>query len=158
MSPVPLAQQLGFDALFAANYADAVLVMQGSRLLHEAYFHDFTQRSHHIWFSMTKSLVSTVFGLLVADGKVELDASPAKYIPELKGSGFERVTIQQVLDHATAIDFKENYTDPESEFFRFYAPALNMGWMPGAADVQPRTPRFMACMTSWCILSSLTRR
>ncbi len=112
--------------------------MQGGRLLHEAYFHDFTQRSHHIWFSMTKSLVSSVFGLLVADGKVELDASPAKYIPELKGSGFERVTIQQVLDHATAIDFKENYTDPESEFFRFYAPALNMGWMPGAADVQPQ--------------------
>jgi CubicO group peptidase (beta-lactamase class C family) len=133
----PAGQQLGFDALFAANYADAVLVMQGSRLLHEAYFHDFTQRSHHIWFSMTKSLVSAVFGLLVAEGKVELDASPAKYIPELKGSGFERVTIQQVLDHATAIDFRENYTDQESDFFRFYAPALNMGWMPGAADVRP---------------------
>ena len=133
----PAGAELSFDALFEANYADAVLVMQGSRLLHEAYFHDFNERSHHIWFSMTKSLVSTAFGLLVADGKVELDASPAKYIPELKGSGFERVTIQQVLDHATAIDFKENYTDQESDFFRFYAPALNMGYMPGAADVQP---------------------
>jgi len=130
--------ELSFDALFEANYADAVLVMQGSRLLHEAYFHDFNERSHHIWFSMTKSLVSAVFGLLVADGKVELDASPAQYIPELKGSGFERVTIQQVLDHATAIDFKENYTDQQSDFFRFYAPALNMGYMPGAADVQPQ--------------------
>ncbi len=129
--------ELSFDALFEANYADGVLVMQGSRLLHEAYFHDFNERSHHIWFSMTKSLVSTVFGLLVAEGKVDLGASPAKYIPELKGSGFERVTIQQVLDHTTAIDFKENYTDLESDFALFYAPALNMGWLPGAADVQP---------------------
>jgi CubicO group peptidase (beta-lactamase class C family) len=86
---------------------------------------------------MTKSLVSTAFGLLVAEGKVDLQASPVKYIPELKDSGFERVTIQQVLDHATAIDFKENYNDLNSDFSRFYAPALNMGWLPGAADVQP---------------------
>jgi CubicO group peptidase (beta-lactamase class C family) len=133
----PQGLELSFDALFESNYADGVVVMQGSRLLHEAYFHDFNERSHHIWFSMTKSLASTVFGLLVAEGKVDLAASPAKYIPELRGSGFERVTIQQVLDHATAIDFKENYTDPQSDFFRFYGPALNMGWLPGAADVQP---------------------
>jgi len=130
-------QEQGFDELFRSNYADGVLVMQGSRLLHEAYFNGFDGHTQHIWFSMTKSLASAVFGLLVEQGKVDLDASPAKYIPELKGSGFERVTIQQVLDHATAIDFKENYTDFNSEFFRFYAPALNMGWLPGAADVQP---------------------
>ena len=148
--PGPLRPELGerlyasgdageqtFDELFQSNYADGVLVMQGNRLLHEAYFNGFNGRSQHIWFSMTKSLVSTAFGLLVEQGKIDLAASPAKYIPELKGSGFERVTIQQVLDHATAIDFKENYTDPDSEFFRFYAPALNMGWLPGAADVQP---------------------
>jgi len=130
-------QEQGFDELFRSNYADGVLVMQGSRLLHEAYFNGFDGHTQHIWFSMTKSLASAAFGLLVEQAKVDLDASPAKYIPELKGSGFERVTIQQVLDHATAIDFKENYTDFNSEFFRFYAPALNMGWLPGAADVQP---------------------
>lgn len=129
--------KIGFDTLFEANYADGVLVVQGGRLLHEAYFHQFNERSHHIWFSMTKSLVSAVFGLLVDQGKVALDASPVEYIPELKGSGFERVTIQQVLDHSSAIDFKENYTDPDSDFLRFYAPALNMAWLPGAADVQP---------------------
>ena len=133
----PQGAELSFDALFQANYADGVVVMQGSRLLHEAYFHDFNERSHHIWFSMTKSLVSTVFGLLVAEGKVDLSASPAEYIPELKGSGFERVTIQQVLDHTSAIDFKENYTDLQSDFALYYAPALNMMWLPGAADVQP---------------------
>ena len=130
-------EQLSFDALFEANYADGVLVMQGSRLLHERYFHDFNGHTQHMWFSMTKSLASAVFGLLVEQGKVDLTASPVKYIPELKGSGFERVTIQQVLDHATAIDFREDYTDTESDFFRYYAPALNMAWIPGAADMQP---------------------
>ena len=130
-------RKLTFDALFKANYADGVVIVQGSRLLHERYFHGFNPHAQHIWFSMTKSLASAAFGLLVAEGKVDLQASPANYIPELKGSGFERVTIQQVLDHATAIDFKENYTDFSSDFFRFYAPALNLAWLPGAADVQP---------------------
>jgi len=148
--PGPLRPELGereftdlhgrtstFDELFEANYADGVVIVQGSRLLHERYFHDFNAHAQHIWFSMTKSLASTAFGLLVEAGKVDLQASPAKYIPELKGSGFERVTIQNVLDHATAIDFKENYTDFSSDFFLHYAPALNLAWLPGAADAQP---------------------
>lgn len=130
-------RKLTFDALFEANYADGVVIVQGSRLLHERYFHDFNGHTQHIWFSMTKSLASTAFGLLVAQGKVDLQDSPVTYIPELKGSGFERVTIQQVLDHTTALDFRENYTDHGSDFFRFYAPALNMAWLPGAADAQP---------------------
>ena len=130
-------RKASLDAIFEANYADGLVVLQGSRLLYERYFHDFGPHDQHIWFSMTKSLASTAFGLLVAQDKISLDASPARYIPELKGTGFERVTVQQVLDHATAIDFKENYTDFDSDFFRYYAPALNFGWLPGAADAQP---------------------
>lgn len=128
---------MDFDAAFANSYADAVGVMQGNQLLHETYFGDFSPHAQHIWFSMSKSLASTAFGLLVAEGKVNLQDSPADYIPELSGSGFERVTIQQVLDHATSIDFHETYTNPDSDFFRYYAPALNMGWLPGSADLQP---------------------
>ncbi|MCZ6831249.1 MAG: serine hydrolase [Gammaproteobacteria bacterium] len=134
-----LGAMQAFDRTFADNFADGVIVMQGSRVLHEKYFHGFNRHAQHIWFSMTKSLASSAFGILVEQGKVDLQASPAHYLPELKNSGFARTTIQQVLDHATAIDFKENYTDLESDFFRHYAPALNMAWLPGAADAQPET-------------------
>jgi CubicO group peptidase (beta-lactamase class C family) len=130
-------QQLSFDEIFEQNYADAVMVVQGNTLLHENYFGDFTEHDQHIWFSMTKSLVSSALGLLVAQGKVDLSESPVKYIPELKGSGFARVTIQNVLDHTSALSFKENYTDLNSDFARYYAPSLSMGWLPGAADASP---------------------
>lgn len=128
---------ISFDVLFERNDADGVIVVKGDEIVHERYFHDFNEHAQHIWFSMTKSLVSTAFGILLEQGKVDLQASPAAYIPELKGGGFERVTIQNVLDHATAISFKENYTDPNSDFFQVYAPALNLAWLPGAADAQP---------------------
>jgi CubicO group peptidase (beta-lactamase class C family) len=128
------------DTTFRNNDADALVVIKGNRLMHEAYFDDPDYRhQQHIWYSMTKSLVSSAFGILVEQGKVDVSKSPAHYIPELKGSGFERVTIQNVLDHDSALDFKETYTDFSSDFFLHYAPALNMAFLPGARDVQPGT-------------------
>lgn len=132
-----LNQKMSFDQIFEQNYADGLVVLQGNKILHERYFGDFKGNAQHIWFSMTKSLVSAAFGLLVDQGKVDLRASPVKYIPELKDSGFERVSIQNILDHASALSFKENYTDQESDFAVHYAPTLSMGWMPGAADASP---------------------
>jgi CubicO group peptidase (beta-lactamase class C family) len=128
---------ISFDQVFERNHGDGVAIVQGAHLLHEKYFHGFNEHAQHIWYSMSKSLASTAFGLLVAEGKVDLEASPAEYIPELKGSGFERVSIQQVLDHATSLDFKETYTDFDSDFAKYYAPALNMAYLPGARDIQP---------------------
>jgi len=134
-----VGKTMGLDTLFAANYADGLVVVQGDELLHERYFNQFNEHAQHLWFSMSKSLASSALGLLVAEGKVDLAASPAKYISELVGSGFERVSIQHVLDMASSIDFKETYTDFSSDFAVHYAPALNLGWLPGASDVQPES-------------------
>ena len=128
---------MGFEDLFAQNYADGLVVVQGEQLLFEKYFRHLDAHGQHIWFSMSKSLASTALGLLVEAEKIDLSASPTKYIPELKGSGFDRVTIQHVLDMATSIDFNENYTDINSDFLVHYAPALNLVWLKGAADIKP---------------------
>jgi CubicO group peptidase (beta-lactamase class C family) len=135
--PDSAGKTMAFEELFGQNYADGVVVVRGQELLYEKYFRQFDAHTQHIWFSMSKSLTTTALGLLVESGKLDLSASPVKYIPELKGSGFERVTIQHVLDMASSIDFKESYTDLSSDFAVHYAPALNLGWLKGAADVQP---------------------
>lgn len=125
------------DEILAESYTDGFLVLKDNRVLFERYYNGNDRHHQHTWFSVTKSLTSTAAGILVAEGKLDLDASPADYIPELKGSGFERVTIQNVLDHSTSIDFKENYTDPDSDFLKYYGPALNMAYVPGARDAKP---------------------
>ena len=127
----------GLAQLFGSNAADGVLVVRGTRILLEAYFGGMQASDQHLWFSMTKSLTSALLGPLVTTGQIDLGASPADYIPELAGTAFDRVTVQQVLDHTTALAFKENYTDPDSDFAQHYAPALGMMYQPGAADVLP---------------------
>lgn len=125
------------EPVLTANFADGFLVVQGDAVLYENYFNGLTREYPHIWYSATKSLTSTSLGLLVEEGKVDLSRSPADYIPELKGSGYERTTIQNVLDHCSAIAFKEDYKDPASDFLKYYGPANNMSFMPGARDAQP---------------------
>ena len=130
-------EEMPLGRLLQKYCADGFLVLQGDTIAYEAYWNGFSEQQRHIWFSMTKSLVSTAFGILMEEHDIDLNASPAVYINELKGSGFERTSLQQVLNHASAIAFKENYVDPESEFFRYYAPAMGLAYLPGAQDVQP---------------------
>ena len=116
-----------------------MILIRDDKVLYEKYFDGFGPHKQHIWFSMSKSLASAALGILVEQGKIDIKKSPAHYIPELKNSGFERVTIQNLLDMATSIDFKETYTDMTSDFALKYAVAMNMGWLPGARDAQPES-------------------
>ncbi len=129
--------EMTLEDLFRVHYARGMILIQGDKVLYEKYFDGFGPHKQHIWFSMSKSLASAALGVLVEQGQIDIKKSPAHYIPELKNSGFERVTIQNLLDMATSIDFKETYTDMTSDFALKYAVAMNMGWLPGARDAQP---------------------
>lgn len=132
-------QERSVNDILENNDTDGFVVLRDNTILFERYFGGMNRHDQHIWFSATKSLVSTAMGILVAQGKIDLQASPADYIEELRGSGFERTSIQNILNHSSAIDFKENYTDPNSDFLKHYAPALNMGYVPGGREAQPES-------------------
>jgi CubicO group peptidase (beta-lactamase class C family) len=138
LGDVEVAADVSFQEAFADHYADGVLVLHKGTIVYEQYFNGMQANDHHIWYSMTKSLASAAFGILVENGQVDLQKSPADYIPELKGSAYERTTIQHVLDHMSALNFKENYTDYSSPFIRYYAPTLNLMMVPGARDALPQ--------------------
>ena len=131
--------EMTLEDLFKVHFARGMILIQDDKVLYEKYFDGFGPHKQHIWFSMSKSLASAALGILVEQGKIDIKKSPAHYIPELKNSGFERVTIQNLLDMATSIDFKETYTDMTSDFALKYAVAMNMGWLPGARDAQPES-------------------
>ena len=131
--------EMTLEDLFKVHFARGMILIQDDKVLYEKYFDGFGPHKQHIWFSMSKSLASAALGILVEQGKIDVKKSPAHYIPELKNSGFKRVTIQNLLDMATSIDFKETYTDMTSDFALKYAVAMNMGWLPGARDAQPES-------------------
>ncbi len=99
--------------LTTTNEFSAMAVARGSTLLFEKYAPDFGPDRPHSMQSMTKTTLNLVYGRLVEDGAVELDAKVANYIPEI-GSGYAAATIQQVLDMDLVNVFNEDYDDPYS--------------------------------------------
>jgi CubicO group peptidase (beta-lactamase class C family) len=70
--------------------------------------------SRAISWSVAKSFVSALIGFAVVAGKIRLQDPVDKHVTLLKNSGYERVSIQDVLGMSSGIDFNENYADPDS--------------------------------------------
>ena len=112
-----------------ANYTDAIVVLHRGQVVYEKYFPILPADRQHIAFSVTKSFMGTLGAMLVAEGRLDPNAIVTRYIPELAGSGFGDATVQQVLDMTTAIDYSEDYADPNSSFLP-YARAAGMMPLP----------------------------
>ncbi|OIJ90411.1 serine hydrolase domain-containing protein [Streptomyces colonosanans] len=72
--------------------------------------------------SNTKTFTAVVVLQLVAEGKVELDASVDTYLPGLlRGDGIDgrRITVRQLLQHTSGLP---NYVNYLSDDIRFYEP------------------------------------
>jgi CubicO group peptidase (beta-lactamase class C family) len=110
-----------------ANYTDGIVVLHDGRIVYERYFGALEDSGAHIAFSVTKSFVGTLAGMLIAEGHVDPTARVTRYVPELAGSAFEDATVQQVLDMTTALDHSENYADPKASFIPY---ARAVGMMP----------------------------
>lgn len=121
------------ENVFATHETDGLIIIRNNEILFEKYWNGLTRDYQHIWFSMTKSLTSAALGILVNEGKIDLSASPVKYIPELKNTPWERTTIQQVIDMTTALGYKETYTDTAAFFYKNYAgTGARLFYVPGA--------------------------
>lgn len=94
---------------------DGLVVLHQNRIVFERYDNGTTRHTPHIAFSVSKSIVSLLAGLLVAEGKLDPDRQISDYVPEILGTGFEGAKVQHALDMTVAVNFYEEYTDPEGD-------------------------------------------
>ncbi len=118
---------LDTEAFLAAQQIAGLLVLHGDTILVERYAHGLTPAGHHIAWSVTKSVVSALFGIAVAEGHVpDLQAPVTDYLPELAGSGYDGVSIKDVLQMSSGVRFDEDYGDPFSDINRM-GPSMAVG-------------------------------
>ncbi len=94
----------------------AFLVFKGDTLLYEEYWDDHTEETVSNSFSMSKTLVAILVGIAVDEGKIEsLDVSASKYIPEFKKDERKKITIRDLLNMASGLDWTESGANPLSD-------------------------------------------
>ncbi len=116
----PLALEVDVDAYMQAQHAAALLIVQGGQLRLERYGLGFGAEGRWTSFSVAKSFTSTLVGAALRDGFIKsLDDRVSDYIPQLRGSAYEDVSVRQLLTMTSGVAWNEDYGDPDSDVARF---------------------------------------
>jgi hypothetical protein len=101
--------RLDLEGFLSATQTDAFVVVHRGRVICERYFNGMTAATPHILMSVSKSMLGLLAGVLVSRGILDTAAPATRYVPELKGSAFEGVSVSQLLDMRSGLDFDEDY-------------------------------------------------
>lgn len=103
------------------NHVDGILILHRGKVIYEEYFNYLTPQTPHAVMSVTKSLTGVLALALIAEGLLDDSKLVSYYLPELATSGFGNATVRQVMDMTTALQYSEEYTDPNAEIWAFSA-------------------------------------
>jgi CubicO group peptidase (beta-lactamase class C family) len=104
-----------FDYL-SYNRVAGLLVLKNGEIALEDYELGTGPETRWASFSMAKSVASTLVGAALQQGLISsIDDPVTRYIPALKGSAYEGVSIRNVLEMASGVKWDETYTDPNSD-------------------------------------------
>ncbi len=121
----------GADAVTAAiadNNISGLLVLKDARVVLERYARTLTREGRWTSFSVAKSFTSTLVGAAVKDGYIKsIDDPVTRYLPELTGSGYDGVSIRQVLTMTSGVKWNEDYFDPNSDVAKMYLKPVPAG-------------------------------
>jgi CubicO group peptidase (beta-lactamase class C family) len=98
------------------NRVAGLLVLKDGQIVLERYEFGNTPQTRWVSFSVVKSITSTLAAAALQDGVIGgLDDPVTKYLPELRGSGYDGASIRNVLQMASGVGWNEAYTDPTSD-------------------------------------------
>src|SRR3546814_12161182 len=93
-----------------------LIIVQDGKVRLEKYALGYGAAGRWTSFSVAKSFTATLVGAAVKDGYIKsLDDKVTVYIPGLKGSAYDDVSVEQLLTMTSGVKWNEDYTDPKSD-------------------------------------------
>jgi CubicO group peptidase (beta-lactamase class C family) len=108
-------REMTVDQLLRRTWTDGFLVLHRGRIVAERYRNGLTPDTPHLVMSISKSIVSTIAGILAERGALDLSGLVTDVVPELGRTSFAGATVQQLLDMRTGTRFDETYEDPRAD-------------------------------------------
>ena len=116
----PLRLPIDVDAYMAGQRAAALVIVHDGKLRLERYGLGFGPDGRWTSFSVAKSITSTLVGAALKDGAIRsMDDKVSEYLPQLKGSAYDDVSIRQLMTMTSGVRWNEDYADPASDVARF---------------------------------------
>ena len=117
---VGAGQVMDLDTFWSVTSTTAMVVVVDGVVVYERYADGVAPTDRLLGNSATKSVLALLTGVAWADGSLgDLDTPVVQHVPELSGSGYDRVTVRQVLTMTSGVAWREDYHDPDSVASRF---------------------------------------
>lgn len=130
----------------------ALLILKDGAVVYENYFQGTTPEDKRISWSVAKSYLSALIGILIDEGAIaSLDDPVTTYAPSLKDGAYDRTTIRNVLNMASGVTFDENFQDKNSDINRMSRTLALGGKMDDFASALDET--FAAPGVTWKYVS-----
>ena len=107
-----MAMPAGLDDWLARRSVTSLVVLKDGALVHEGYHLGTGADDLRISWSVAKSWLSALFGIVMAEGLIDsLDDPVTRYVPALAGSAYDGATLRDVLQMSSGVEFDEDYLD-----------------------------------------------
>ena len=114
-----------FGKFLRSSESTAFIIIRDDTILYEEYFNGYRRDSINTSFSVAKSFDSALVGIAIDEGHIESADDPiTNYIPELKGEGFERITIRHLISMSSGLEYSENGLPWGDDAKTYYFPNL----------------------------------
>jgi CubicO group peptidase (beta-lactamase class C family) len=120
--------------MLAQTCTDGFLVLHRGRIVSEQYFNGMRPDTPHLLMSVSKSVVSTVAGILAGQGLLDPGARVEQIVPKLAGTSFTGATVQHLLDMRAGTRFDESYENPQADVRTYERVYL---WRPDGPEPRP---------------------
>jgi CubicO group peptidase (beta-lactamase class C family) len=116
----PIKVKIDIDDYMTAQRNAGLIILQDRKIRFEKYALGYGAEGRWTSFSVAKSLTSTMVGAAIKDGYIKsLEDKVTVYIPDLKGSAYDDVTVRQLLTMTSGVKWNEDYTDKKSDVALF---------------------------------------
>lgn len=100
----------------ALNNVTGLVVLKDGEVVYETYQRGNDRDTRWMSTSIAKSISSTLAGMAIKDGLIDgLDAQVVDYVPALKGSAYDGVSLRDILMMSSGVAWNETYTDVNSD-------------------------------------------
>lgn len=122
-TPMPNGKRLVLDAAFddwrTSRNTTSIVVLKRGEVVFEEYYLGTTKDDQRMAWSVSKSYLSALLGVVVDRGHIRsIEDFAESYVPELKGTAYEGVKIRDLLQMSSGVSFNENYRSYSSDINR----------------------------------------
>ena len=116
-TPLGGNEPMTWEESLSVNYTDGILILHKDRVVYEKYFGCLDPFGKHAAMSMTKSITGLLAEILVVENRLDDKVEVSSIIPELENSAFGSASVRQVMDMTTALNYSEDYSDPNADIW-----------------------------------------